>query len=114
MTGTLRPQRRAARDAPELVWTGRLRFDVTTPKGGHLGMLELVLRREDVEVVYAGRNLAVLDRERLRRWLRRPLRPLDCDDVVLDMNGRRVTMAMDLASPLPLPDRIVTQLNAIV
>ena len=101
-------------DVPTMVWTGRLEFDVLTPSGFSLGLVELVVRQDDLEVRFADRNLAVLDREQLRRWLRHPSHPYSSHDVTWTAKGKTRMLALDQAPPSVIPQRIVTHLQAVV
>jgi hypothetical protein len=107
--------RRVRKDeVPSMVWTGSLEFDVLTPGGFSLGSVELVVRREDLEVRFADRNLAVLDRRSLRRWLRHPSKPYSSSDVTWTAKGKARLLALDQAPPSVIPQRIVTHLQAVV
>jgi hypothetical protein len=107
--------RRVRSDAmPDTVWTGRLEFDVLSPSGCSLGLVEIVVKREDLEVRFADRNLAVLDRRALRHWLRNPSHPYSMDDVTWSARGRARLLALDQAPPSVIPPRIVSRLHAVV
>jgi hypothetical protein len=99
---------------PSMVWTGRLEFDVLTPSGFSLGLVEIVVKRDDLEIRFADRNLAVVDRSTLRRWLRNPSHPYSMDDVTWSAKGRSRLLALDQAPPSVIPPRIVSQLHAVV
>jgi hypothetical protein len=101
-------------ELPESRWVGRLDFDVTTPSGGFLGRVEMKVGYDDVQVYYANRHMALIDRARLHRWFQRPRSPLTSDDVTLSMRGRDVVLGLELAPGFPLPRRIAAQLLAVV
>jgi hypothetical protein len=107
--------RRVRKDeVPPMVWTGRMEFDVLTPSGFSLGLVELVVRQDDLEVRFADRNLAILDRDSLRRWLRHPSHPYSSDDVTWMARGKTRLLALDQAPPSVIPQRIVNHLQAVV
>jgi hypothetical protein len=101
-------------EAAGTAWTGRLEFDVLSPGGCPIGQVEIVVKRDDLEVRFADRNLAVLDRVTLRRWLRNPAHPYSMDDVTWSAKGRARLLALDQAPPSVIPPKIVSQLHAVV
>jgi hypothetical protein len=107
--------RGAADDDPASRWTGRLHFDVTSPGGGFLGLLELQIGRDDVAIFYADRSIGLVDRRRLHLWFRQPREPLEVNDVTLTVRGRDVLLALDpIAPPVSVPSQVARQLQAVV
>lgn len=100
--------------AGDYLWCGELDFPVMSPSGTHLGQVELTVRRDDLEVRFADRHLAVVDRKALRRWLNRPTGPYLTDAVTWVARGRARLIALDQAPPTPLPPRIIGQLTAVL
>jgi hypothetical protein len=107
-----------ARDVPvprmEEPWTGHLGFDVLTHTGSSVGRVDLLVDVDHVRVRFSDRDLAVLDRDEVRDWLRCPIGPIVTDDIVLAAQGRQLTMAMGMAPPQPLPSDVVVQLKAVI
>ena len=107
--------RGAADDDAGPRWTGQLHFDVTTPGGGFLGLLELKIGRDDVAIYYADRSIGLVDRRRLHLWFRQPREPLAVNDVTLSVRGHDVLLALDpIAPPVPVPSQVARRLQAVV
>jgi hypothetical protein len=109
-------KRRKVEQLPKMeeLWTGAVDFDVLTHTGSSLGPAQLLVDREQVKIRFSGRDLAVLARDRVREWLRRPVDPIVADDVVLASRGQHLTLAIGMAPPQDLPGTIVTQLRAVI
>jgi hypothetical protein len=100
-------------EIPEMAWTGRLEFDLLGQSGWRIGAVEVVVRIDLVTFWWASRTLAVVDRERLRRWFRRRS---DCtlaqDDIVLCASADNIAIRIDGGPIHPVPIEVVTQLRA--
>jgi hypothetical protein len=105
-----------AHDEPRAVWTGRVEFDLLDRAGWRVGVVEVAVRTDLVTVwLFPGRALAVLDRERLRRWFRRRSDTwLVHDDIELLARGDNVAIRIDGAGIHPVPLDVVTKLRAVL
>lgn len=106
---------RLHQELPELRWTGNIEFDVTSGlRGMLLGVVQMTVRRDDVEIRYRDKHLGLIDRDRFRRWLRKPRSPLYGDDVTFDVSRGQLRISMTESTPYPVPDDTVEALGRVI
>lgn len=82
-TRTPRMIRVPYRNQPEAPWIGELVLDLRNGRNWAAGTADLSIRRDTIVVRLMGRELAVMDRDRLREWLTTPEPdPLAVDDAI--------------------------------
>jgi hypothetical protein len=86
-------------------WTGRLVFDLYTRRGWLAGTVELVVRRDIVEV-WTRRQLGLFDRDVLRRWLRHHTTPLVDEDVTWTLVRSQFAVQLAGSAPYSVPDDV--------
>jgi hypothetical protein len=95
-------------------WTGRVEFELWSPRGWRAGVAELVVRRDVVEV-WTRRPLGTFHRNEFRAWLhRRHDGPLAADDVEWDVVQGRFIVRLAGSGPYPLPDGVRDQLLIVL
>jgi hypothetical protein len=117
MTGSAEIMGRRVRrevDEGHARWTGKFGFDVCSPGGAVLGRLELRIGYDDVSVFYGDRNLGVIERDNMHRWVKRPRDPLRIDDVMFALRGRTLMLALDAAPPFAVPPKEAAQILSVV
>lgn len=77
-------------------WTGPLMLDIRNGRDWAAGTVEVSLGRDTVTVRHQGRMLAVLDRDRFRRWLMQvqPHDALAADEVVWSVQAGVTCMSV--------------------
>jgi len=95
-------------------WQGQLKFDVLTPAGLSMGVLEIELEEETVEVRFCDNTLGVFERDVLRDWMFSPGTPLAGDSCALSMQQRGLAIALGCASPFPIPTHVSRRFRAAV
>ncbi|MBT0771248.1 hypothetical protein KIH74_20075 [Kineosporia sp. J2-2] len=111
------PRPRLVRMVPQVrrtVWTGRLEVPLSDRRDVRTGALSLVARLDHVLIWHGSRLLCVLDRDRLRRWLRDPASAYPQDDVTLSRTRRgRLQLLFD-GAPQLVSRETVHHLAAVV
>ncbi|GAB3237786.1 hypothetical protein [Kineosporia babensis] len=93
------------------LWTGRLEFAVTDRQGRRVADASIVARLDHVMIWFGPTCLAVVDRDRLRRWLHAPARPLEQDDIALERtNEGRLSLSIAGRLPELVPTGVVDTL----
>ncbi|GAB6901372.1 hypothetical protein JCM9957A_44620 [Kineosporia succinea] len=112
------PRPRLVRRVPPVarsVWTGRMDVVLSDLRDVAVGALSLVVRLDHVFIWQGSRLLAVLDRDHLRNWLRRPLRAFAQDDVTLSRTQRgRLHLLVDGSTARLFSRETVQQLAGLV
>ena len=94
-------------------WTGRLTFDLWSPRGWRAGVAELIVRRDVVEV-WTRRQLAIIHRDDLRRWMRSLDGPLTVDDVTWLIVRSACAVQLAGSAPYEVPDDVVNHLLRVL
>lgn len=74
---------------PPLRWVGHMRLHLLAATGVRAGHVDLLAGHDDVAVLRAGLDVAVMAREAFTSWIRRPHASCAVDDLVLLRRGRR-------------------------
>lgn len=112
------PLSRLARRVPSVgrpLWTGRLEVPLSDPADVPTDALSLVARLDHVFLWSGTRLLCVLDRDRLRGWLRQPVSVFAQDDVKLSRTRRgRLQLLIDGTTSRLVAPETVQHLAAVV
>jgi hypothetical protein len=97
-----------------MIWTGRIEFQVQSMRKGRDRDIELMVRRELIELLVDGRSRGYVDRDALRLWLARPQDQLHFDDAHLTITVGGLGLALIVGETvLPLPSRVEHQLREV-
>jgi hypothetical protein len=89
--------------ATTVPWIGRVEFELWSRRGWRVGVAEIVVRRDVVEIS-ARRPLGTFHRGELTAWLRRRHdRPLAADDVVWEIVRGLVAVRLAGSGPAAVP-----------
>jgi len=95
-------------------WVGKLDYDVLTASGQSLGVLEILLRHDDVEICFCEITLGTFRRDVVRQWMTSPGEPLTGDCCAFSLQRRGVALALGCARPSLIPSRVSRQLREAV
>jgi hypothetical protein len=103
-------------DTMESLWTGRKELHLVDAADRLVAVIELVIRIDNVTLWHDDRTLAVMDRDRFRRWawLTPPLPAFDIDDVVWSVEGATAYLTVDGDATFALDRFAVADLLSVI
>ncbi|GAA3623483.1 hypothetical protein GCM10022223_45570 [Kineosporia mesophila] len=98
-------------DAP---WIGWLEIDLGNGLGVSVATVDVNVRRDMVIFYIGNRNIAVIDRQQLQRWLVHPHNDLLQDDVVFLTLAGELCLSVDASVPYIVPKDAARELLQLV
>ncbi len=116
-TGISLPGHRRVRLSDSAVapaWTGRLEIELFNERAWRVGIVEVVIRIDSVTLWSRNWTLAVMDRDRFRRWLTQPRERFEIDDVTWSVTDSTVYVAVGGSIPYAIPPETVQKLVDVI